>query len=141
MSEPILNPNLLNDLRASLAPDLATAELVEWTPPRDPAWLSALRGRLLAALASGISLWFSGGQLLALIGGIQDGGLTAAAGAELVTHAGVVYDAAGALVIAGASLVALVASVGSKAREWARGLTAPRAVPLDPAPPDDHADD
>jgi hypothetical protein len=102
-------------------PDQITAELIE-LQPGDPAWLSALRGRLLAAVASGVSLWVSGGYLLAVLSGIGDAGVTAQSGAELVTHTGAVYDAAAALIAAGASLVSLIASVGSKAREWARHI-------------------
>jgi hypothetical protein len=112
-------------LRSALDADPDAADLfgeLVAADPADPVWLSAIRGRVLAAIASAVSLWVSGGHLLGVLAAIRTGGLDPAAGAELLTHAGVVYDAGASLIVASGSLVALVASVGSKARELARRL-------------------
>lgn len=96
-----------------------TAELIA-APRTDPAWVSAIRGRLLAAMASALSLYVSGAHLVEMVSAVGRDGISAESGVAIVAHTGVVVDAAAALTVAAASLIALIASVGSKAREWMR---------------------
>lgn len=87
-------------------------------PPKpDPLWVSALRGRLLAALASAGSLLLSGRALWDLWGRIQADGLSADHLTTLLALTGGAYDALAALLVPLLSAAALVAAAASKARE------------------------
>lgn len=91
--------------------------------PPDPLWVSALRGRLMAAIASAASLAASGAMLYRSVETLASGGTQvgmAGAVADIAQQAATVADAGLALTVAAASLAALVASLSSKAREWLR---------------------
>jgi hypothetical protein len=95
------------------------------TPATDPLWLSALRGRLMAAIASATGLAASGAMLYQSVQTIASGAPQvgmAGAVADLAQHTVSMVDAGLALTMAAASLIALLASINSKAREWLRGL-------------------
>lgn len=89
-------------------------------PRPDPLWVSALRGRLLAVLASGGSLILSGDALWRLYGHIRAEGLTAEHLSTLSALSGSAYDAVTALSVSVLSLVALAAAGLSKLRERRR---------------------
>lgn len=86
----------------------------------DPLWLSALRGRVLAAIASASSLAASGTLLYQQIAAMVRAGPSADGVATVAAQAAAVTDAGLALVVAAASLIGLLASINSKAREWLR---------------------
>jgi hypothetical protein len=85
----------------------------------DPLWLSAIRGRIMAAMASGASLWISGTVLVEQVAAIREAGVNPETAALLLAQADSVMSAGAALAVAAASLIGLIASVGSKLREWA----------------------
>jgi hypothetical protein len=85
----------------------------------DPLWLSAIRGRIMAAMASGTSLWISGTVLIDQVKAIHNVGLHPETAALLLTQADSVMSAGAALAVAAVSLIGLIAAVGSKLREWA----------------------
>jgi hypothetical protein len=98
-------------------------ESVLMVDPIDPIWLSALRGRVLAAIASGVSLATSGTMLyqqLSALAGEGMVGMSADRVTAVANQAASVVDAGLALVVAAASLIGLLASINSKAREWLR---------------------
>lgn len=88
--------------------------------PRDPLWVSALRGRLLAASASAVALYASGMALYHDVTAIAATGAGLDHVTELASHAADLADAGTAALVAGAALVSLVAALASKVREWAR---------------------
>ena len=99
------------------------AEAAAAIPATDPLWVSALRGRIMAAIASAASLVASGAMLYQSIKTIASGAPQvgmAGAVADLAQHTASMVDAGLALTVAAASLIALLASLNSKAREWLR---------------------
>lgn len=116
------NPNPNPETRPLAEDDLLSgpfAELFATMPaPVDPLWLSALRGRVLAAIASGASLAASGCLLYQQVGVLAHTGVTADAAVQIANQAANMTDAAFALVVSAASLIGLLASINSKAREW-----------------------
>jgi hypothetical protein len=91
--------------------------------PPDPLWVSALRGRIMAAMASAASLAASGAMLYQSVKTIATSPTQvgmAGAVADIAQQAVSLVDAGLALTAAAASLIALIASLNSKAREWLR---------------------
>jgi hypothetical protein len=113
----------MSDLPASPQPAPELAELTATLPvqaaPTDPLWVSALRGRVLAAIASVISVGTAGTMLYRAIQALA-AGPTLEGAAAVATHAAAVTDALSAALIAGMGLVAMYAALYSKAREWVR---------------------
>jgi len=89
-------------------------------PPRDPLWLSALRGRMLAVLASALSLWVAAEPAAQAVRHLLDEGPSSAHVAAVMSRSTLVLDHADALLIALASLIALAAAGVSKVRSWWR---------------------
>jgi hypothetical protein len=85
-------------------------------PPKDPLWLSALRGRMLAVLASGLALWGSAGPAWREVQLLWTDGATAAHVGAVLSHVTALTDHGMALVVAGGSLIALLSALASKLR-------------------------
>jgi len=90
------------------------------TRPRDPLWLSAVRGRLLAVLASGLSLWGAVGPAYQALRHLWAEGASPEHAAAVLTQTTVALDSLDALLLASGAAVALAASAASKARSWWR---------------------
>jgi hypothetical protein len=86
----------------------------------DPAWVSALRGRLLAVLSAGASAWLSGQALWTAWEHIRSEGFTAEHAAALLTQSSISLDAWTTLAVAAASLLAMLGAGAS----WLRARRA-----------------
>ena len=97
-----------------------------WDPqadlPKTPdSWgLSLIRGRLLAVLASGLSLWGASGPAIQAARHMWAEGVTPEHIGAVMTQTTVVVDSATALLIAGGAIVAAAAAGASKLRSWWR---------------------
>jgi len=87
---------------------------------QDPLWLSALRGRLLAVVASGLALWGSIGPAWREAQALMADGPTGAHVGAILAHVTALTDHGANLLVAGSSLVALLAALGSKWRSARR---------------------
>lgn len=112
-------PPLLSAYSADAAD---AAEPAEPTPAADSPLLSLLRGRLLAATAAAGTFGIAVSNLAARVAIVRaDGSLSTAEAIDLLNQAGPLLAAAPDLLIAGLSLLALLATIASKAREiWRR---------------------
>jgi len=109
-----MNDNLEQQVAA--ARGVAGSIVASLQPQKDPLWLSALRGRMLAVLASGLALWGSAGPAWHELQAMLAEGPTGAHVGAMLTHATVVTDHGTALLVAGGALVSLLAALASKLR-------------------------
>jgi len=84
----------------------------------DGPWMSLVRGRVLAIVASGLSLWAAAGPAYQAVQHLWADGPAPEHVAAVLTQTTVVLDSGSALLLALGSAVALAAAAVSKARQW-----------------------
>lgn len=110
------------DLYARIATLIAN-ETPAVPAPAPDAWLSLLRGRLLAAASSGVGLYFAGSTAWAQWQHLRAEGLNAENAGALIAQAGGLWDNGAAVILAVTSAVSLLAAGVS----WLRGHLKHRA--------------
>jgi hypothetical protein len=95
--------------------DLIAQEAARAAPVGDPAWVSALRGRLSAALAAIVALGTAGLSWWERAEALMADGLTAAEALEVLAHSGVVLESGEAALIAGGLAWAALTAGAAKA--------------------------
>ena len=97
--------------------DLIAQEAARAAPVGDPAWVSALRGRLSAALAAIVALGTAGLSWWERAEALMADGLTAAEALEVLAHSGVVLESGEAALVAGFLAWGAITATVSKLRE------------------------
>jgi hypothetical protein len=90
-------------------------------PPTDKLLVSALRGRILAALSAAVSLWVVVREFGAALHTAAPQGIDPAEADAIINHLSLVLDHGELFLLAIASLVTIGASLYSKFRSWAKG--------------------